>query len=185
MSLYQGIRDCTFKNLISNTLKLGNLKLKYIEILTNESSLKLYDQAFTHHSYDPLNNYEYLEFLGDSTINKSIVWYLSRRYPELNKKSGVQILARLKINMVSKQRFSEIADSLNFWDFISCDNDMRLTQKKSLLEDTLESFIGVTEKLIDDLFRRGSGYDIVYNIIETLFNRTNIYLIIMVHVFES
>ena len=44
-------------------------------------------------------NYEPIEILGDSIVNCCIVWYLSRRFPQLNCQDGVKIIARLKIDM--------------------------------------------------------------------------------------
>ena len=67
--------------------------------------------------------------------------------------------------------------NLNFWPFISAaiegterNQKYRNRNKKDLLEDVLEAFIGCTEYLLDEAFRPGVGYGIVYDILESIFN---------------
>lgn len=165
-----GDRGNSFKNMIQTILKKANLKQHYIDLLTDEDSLIIYGTAFTHQSIDSLNNYEFMELLGDQTINKSIVWYFSRRFPELNCPEGVKIISRLKIKYVGKKKLALLAEPLGFWDFISADVAIKKTQKKPLLEDVFEAFIGTTEYLIDSKIRQGAGYSICYDIIANVFD---------------
>lgn len=176
VELYHGPRDQSFKEVIVNTLRMGHIKQKYIDLLTDEEGMKLYSQLFTHSSYDPVKNYEFFEHLGDATANKCIVWYFSRRFPQIFCPEGVKISARLKINYGSRASFSPIADSLGFWPFISASVKSRGEDKKPLLEDTFESFIGGTEYLIDTRIRVGAGYSIVYDIIASIFDKKEVSL---------
>jgi dsRNA-specific ribonuclease len=173
---YFGKRDESFKNMLKNILQRGNIKPKYIELLLNEDGMRLYSKIFTHSSIDPNNNYEFYETLGDSTANKCIVWYLSRRFPELNCPEGVKVIARLKIHLVSKDTFFAFAQSLNMWPFISAMTDIRQTKMKKVLEDVFEAFIGATELLIDEKIKQGVGYSIVYNIIASILDQVDISL---------
>jgi dsRNA-specific ribonuclease len=132
--------------------------------------MKLYGQAFTSPSVDQMNNYESLEILGDATANKAIVWYFSKRFPQLNCAKGVKILSRLKINYVSKSSFSSIAERLGFWKFITVSVNLRERMRKKLLTDVLEALIAAVEENINQRIRNGIGYAICYNIIESLFN---------------
>ena len=116
---FYGKRGKEFKTLIQDILRKGNLRAEYIDLITDEEGMRLYSQAFTDSSVDEKNNYEVLEFLGDSTVNNSVVWYLFRRFPQLNCPEGVKVLARLKINLVSKERYYRFASGLNFWNYIS------------------------------------------------------------------
>lgn len=164
-------RGESFKNMIINILKTrSKLKDKYIEKITDDEGMKLYECAFTHPSIDEKNNYEFYELLGDSTVNKSIVWYLMRRFPHLHNPQGVCIVARLKICLVSKKTLSSLCEQLHVWDFISCDAETRNTKMKKTLEDVFESFMGVTEYLIDYKILQGTGYSFCYNMISSLFN---------------
>jgi dsRNA-specific ribonuclease len=59
---------------------------------------------------------------------------------------------------------------LGFWPYISASEDDRLRKKKDKLEDCVESFIGCTEYLLDNAFRPGVGYAIVYDILSNIFD---------------
>lgn len=169
--IYSGPRNASFKNMLTNILKQSKLKQKYISELTDEKSLQIYDQAFTAASANPIKNYEIYEQIGDLTVNKFIVWYAYKRFPQLECPLGVKVVARLRINYGSRQSFSEIAEKLNFWPFISADEEERSRKKKDLLEDALEAFIGCTEQILDKKYRPGVGYGIVYDILSSIFDK--------------
>lgn len=174
--LYIAPRGEAFNCLIKSILELGKLKKKYIDLLTNEHNIKIYSQVFTHPTVDSETNYEFFEILGDQTVNKSIVWYLSRRYPFLQSPLGVKIISRLKINLVAKKTFADIGYNLKLWDFVSVDEETRQNRMKKTLEDVFEAFFGATEYILDSQIRNGVGYAICYNIIENLFNDIRISL---------
>lgn len=142
----------------------------------DEESMKIYSDAFTHISIDSDRNYEYLEILGDVTCNKSIVWYIKDRFPQLQNSEGVKVIARLRINLVSKKNFSIIADQLGFTEFISCEKDIKDQKGKSILEDVFEAFFGATELLIDKMISPGAGYSICYRIIKNILDEQYISL---------
>lgn len=181
--IYRGPRDERFKQFISGLLEKGKLKKKYHDMLINDKSLKQYGIAFTAASADNVNNYERFEQLGDVTANKFIVWYAYKRFPQLDCTKGVKVVARLRINYGAKETFAPLAESLGFWDYITCVEDgdargvkYRNRNKKDLLEDTFEAFLGCTEYLLDNMFRPGVGYGIVYDILTEIFNTLDISL---------
>jgi len=176
LTVYHGSRGEDFKNLIYSLLKKGNLKDKYIEPLLDEDSMKVYDTVFTAESANPENNYQVFEQLGDVTANAFIVWYMYRRFPQLMCTEGVKVVARLRINYGSKQSFAKIAESLGFWPFISATDKEKSSNKKSLLEDTFEAFIGATQYLLDNQFINGVGNTIVYDILKNIFDGMDISL---------
>lgn len=155
------------KNLISNT----RLDSKYIDILTDNDSMKYYKKAFTHSSYNNMDNYEVYEQLGDITVNKFLVWYFHNKFPMLNNSFGVKIIARLRIKYGSKQFLSELANSYNFWDHILITETISNGKKMSVLEDVFESFIGVTEYIINRRLYNGLGYICCYNILQSYFDK--------------
>lgn len=174
--IYRGSRGLDFKNMIVSFLNKGNLKDKYIQLLTNTNSMETYDKVFTANSADSVNNSEIFELIGDTSVNKFIVWYMYRRFPQLNCVQGVKVLARLKINYGSKQSFSSISESLGFWPYITASEEERSKRKKPLLEDTLEAVIGSVEYLIDSKVRLGAGYAIIYDILSKIFDEKEISL---------
>jgi dsRNA-specific ribonuclease len=176
-NLYLGSRGSDFKDMIIGLLQRGRLKAKYINALTDKKSMESYGQAFTATTADPVNNYERFEQIGDVSANKFIVWYAYRRFPQLDCTDGVKVVARLRINYSAKQFFGPLGEKLGFWPFISAEEDgdernkyYRNRNKKDLLEDCLESFIGCTEYLLDKKFRPGVGYGIIYDILSDIFD---------------
>jgi dsRNA-specific ribonuclease len=176
VEIYSAPRGNSFMQKIKTLLKMGKLKKEYISLLTDDEGMELYRNAFTHISADENNNYEYLEQLGDVTVNKAIVWYLSRRFPKLNCPQGVKIIARLRIKLVSKKSFSDFGIKLRLWEFVSAEVGVKQNEKKAVLEDVFESFFGATELLIDQKIRQGAGYAICNNIIVKLFDDIEISL---------
>lgn len=169
--IYYGARDDSFKSMLFNVLKQGNLKAKYVDVLLSEENLNEYSKAFTAKTANEYDNLEVYEQLGDVTANKFIVWYMYKRFPKLRCPEGVKIVARLRINYGAKQSFFQIAQSLGFWDFISASATQRGREMKALLEDTFEAFIGVTEFLLDSHFGiDGVGNSIVSNILTSIFD---------------
>ena len=181
--VYNGSRGDDFTMMIVKLLKKGKLKRQYLNMLVSKESLKQYGYAFTAKSADKDNNYERFEQLGDVTANKFIVWYVYRRFPQLDCTEGVKVAARLRINYGAKAFFGKLGEELGFWPFITAQIEgternmyYRNRNKQDLLEDCLEAFIGCTEYLLDKAFRPGVGYAIVYDILENIFNSIDISL---------
>jgi dsRNA-specific ribonuclease len=170
-----GIRGAPFKQFIQSLLTRMNLSQKNIDILTNTDNIRFYEHAFTHKSIDEHNNYEFYEFLGDVTCNKIIVWYLKNRFPFLNNTKGVKVLARLKINYVSKKTFYGWSLELGFEKYISYDLETKMKYDMDILEDCLEAFVGVSELLIDKIFN-GSGYFFCYRFLTSILDKEYISL---------
>ena len=170
-----GKRGKEFKEFISSLLRRTKLKESNINLLTNSKHIQCYEQAFTHKVIHPIDNYEFFEILGDVTCNKAIVWYLKDRFPFLNNSDGVKVIARLKINLVSKDSFSTWARELGFLDYISFDMETKMKKESDVLEDCLEAFVGTTEYLIDSIFNCG-GYYICQRFIKSILDKQDISL---------
>ena len=105
----------------------------------NFKNLDLLERALTHKSYDSINNYEKLEFLGDRVLGLVISKKLLELYPE--EREGV--LDKKLASLVNKNSCFKIFNSLEIHEFILIGN----TKKKNLLEnkiisDCSESIIG-------------------------------------------
>lgn len=174
--IFTGNRGQKFQKLIAGILKRGGLGSDNIAKFTNEKHMAIFSQAFTAVSADPEVNYEMYEQLGDATANKCIVWYMYRRFPQLNTPLGVKVVARLRINYGARQTFNEIGDRLGFWEFISASVDDRARNKKDLLEDCFESICGAVESVVDNDSRPGVGGTIVYNFLKSVFDEIPISL---------
>ena len=93
----------------SNFLKLQ----KKINIRFND--LNLLKKSLTHKSFDSINSYEKLEFLGDRILGLVISEKLLEIYPEENEGSLDKKLASL----VNKNKCLEIAKSISLENYIS------------------------------------------------------------------
>lgn len=167
--MYRGNRTQAFRAFLKTVLSYGNLKEDIIDnVLLDDYGMSLYNSVFTHSTSDSVNNYESLEFLGDTTLNKSIAWYLSKRFPQLNCQAGVKVITRLKINLISKKSFAGFAKHLGFWPFVSCDEETRQNKMDKVCEDVFEAFFAATEIILDNKYHIGVGYNFCYNLIATL-----------------
>lgn len=172
-----------FYEFIRSVLERANLGPKYLDEFTDRASMVEFTKAFTHKSVDPVENYEFYEILGDSTTNKVVVWYFIRRFPEVfNDAKGkggnmgpVAIMARLKQNGVSKTTYAQFSETLGFWDYIRRTEEENKNRRK-IMEDVFEAFCGCLELLVDSKVTMHSGYGIVYKIMKTLMDKTEVSL---------
>lgn len=166
-----------FKEFIIQMLKRSGLRDRYIKkIWSNNENMEYYEQAFTHSSVNEKENYEFFEIIGDVTCNKIIVWYLKDRFPNLQNADGVKVIARLRINLVSRKSFSKIAENLGFEKFIKCEEEIFEQKGKNILEDVFEAFFGVTEYILDKEIYSGSGYGICFRIMKNILDEIKISL---------
>ena len=124
--------------------------MKPINELLNGFNLKannvaLFEKAFTHSSFNAdaktkHNDYERLEFLGDSVIGLVVTEVAYLLHPELSQGP----LTKLKSSLVSTRALAKYARKFNFPEYIRVGNSFSNDISKSdhILEDVFESFIG-------------------------------------------
>tara|TARA_B100001029_G_C15046677_1_gene447658 strand:- start:1110 stop:1781 length:672 start_codon:yes stop_codon:yes gene_type:complete len=118
---------------------------KYINKLEQNLKFKinkpeLYNDAMTHKSFDKLNNYEKLEFLGDRVLGLCISKKLLEIFP--NEKEG--ILDKKLASLVNKNMCYEIGKELKLDKIIKIGN-LRLKNQiieKKIISDSCEALIG-------------------------------------------
>lgn len=167
-NFYNAPRDKSFVSFILNLLGrvhfLTDLKLE-------QSDIKIFEMAFTHPDVksDISENYELLETLGDNTINKCVLWYISNRFPQLNSPDAIDILTKLKISIIKSSSYSELANQLGFFNFISHDiMSLSILYKRSILEDVFEAFFAAIEMVIDKKYKQGMGYISCYKLLASI-----------------
>lgn len=143
-----------------------------LEKVTSGACMKLYEKAFVHPEVDQNENYEDLEMLGDTTVNKAIVWSFYERFPELKTPMGFKILARMKITYISKETFQFIGEKkLGFEPYLKVPRSMMEEgQRFKAFTDVFEAFIAATEMIFDANFKIGVGYAVAYNIVKNVFS---------------
>ena len=173
--IYYGPRDDSFKDFLIKIFKYADVEEAYLNKYINNETIPLFNMAFTSSSADEQNNYEFFEQLGDATIGKFIVWSSYEKFPQLRgKPEAVEIVARMKIILGSKDNLSQIAEDLGMWIFISASEELRHRSKKKLLEDVFEALIGVIEFIIYDgsvsnRSHHGLAYQLAYDLLLKLF----------------
>lgn len=132
--------------------------------------------AFTTREYDNDKNYEFFEQLGDLSINKFIVSYMGKRFPQLKSSAGVGVLASLRMSYGSKDVLSKFCEKYGMDKYIRCTQEEMIDRNKfrDILEDVFEAFFGALEYSIDEIWYYGLGYIIVYNILKTMFDELEI-----------
>ena len=136
--------------------KLNNLQKKINIKFKNLNYLK---KSITHKSYNPTNNYEKLEFLGDRILGFVISKKLIELYPE--KKEG--ILDKKLASLVNKNKCLEVAKFIGLEKFILVGNkNSKSKVENKIIADSIEALIGaiyydkgfeVSEKFILNMWK--------------------------------
>ena len=138
--------DDKFRDFVKDLLKNhSGLNDETIDILTDPTGLDLFQKAFTSKTFSPLNNYEQLEFIGDTIINDAVSLFLFNKYPDYT----VEWLTYIKHSIISSLGLSTVATELNFWSHIRYKLEGKVNEKEKLLEDVLEAFVGALRQVID------------------------------------
>ena len=110
---------------------------KKINIKFKNSNLLI--KSLTHKSFDSVNNYEKLEFLGDRVLGLVLSKRLLEIYP--NEKEGS--LDKKLASLVNKKRCVEISNYLSLKDYVLVgDNKDNSKIENKILADTVESIVG-------------------------------------------
>ena len=105
----------------------------------NFHNQKLLTKCFTHKSYNPVENNEKLEFLGDRVLGLVISQNLLKFFP--NDKEGD--LDKKLASLVNKKQCAIIAKDLSLQEYILIKNSNNKTNiENKVLSDCLESVIG-------------------------------------------
>jgi len=178
------LRDTLYKLLIER----GNLRADIVNSFLNLDVLEVYKEAFTHISISPEHNYELWETLGDGIAKGFLRFYAVRRFPEIAESSrSSETLTNIGKNYESMGYFSVMYDYLNLQSVSAYREELihihpkhsidrehgdfvMIDLTKSIKEDILEAFFGVTQYLIDGKIQLGMGNAICYNIFSSLFD---------------
>ena len=136
--------------------KLINLQKKINIKFKNLNNLK---KSITHKSFDSVNNYEKLEFLGDRILGFVISKKLIELYP--HEKEG--LLDKKLASLVNKNKCLEVAKTISLEKFILVGNkNSKAKVENKIIADSIEALIGaiyydkgfeVVEKFILNMWR--------------------------------
>ena len=115
------------------TEKLNNLQKKINIKFKNISYLK---KSLTHKSFDSINNYEKMEFLGDRILGFVISKKLIELYP--NQKEGT--LDKKLASLVNKNKCLEVAKIIGLEKFILVGNkNSKSKVENKIIADSIEA----------------------------------------------
>lgn len=154
-----------FRSYIKNLLIEATIDSEeYQDILLAPEPLSVFQKAFTDPTYDPVNNYEVLEFIGDGIFDAVYSQYVPKRFgDELQKivsKKGTNEGGLSKVKRYLKQgKFqAELALNLDMWKYVLADEKTKDTNRNKTLENVMEAFIGALAENIDRYIYDGFGY---------------------------
>lgn len=127
-------------------------------------NIKLFELAFTHSSFNNdaktvHQDYERLEFVGDSIINFVVADLAYNEHTEMSQGA----LSKLRASIVQSKALASKASKLNFDDYIRLGHSLPENTRNSsrILEDVFESFVGAI--YLDQ------GIDFTYFFVKKLF----------------
>ena len=108
-----------------------NVKFKKIEYLK---------KAITHKSFDPINNYEKLEFLGDRILG----FVISKKLIELYNDEKEGVLDKKLASLVNKDKCIEVAKQIGLDKFILVGNkkNKKFKVENKIISDSVEALLG-------------------------------------------
>ena len=119
---------------------MNSIKSLQKKIKIDFKNEKILLQAITHKSFDPNNNYENLEFLGDRVLGLVVSKKLYEIYP--NEKVGS--LDKKLASLVNKNKCLEVGNKLNLKEFVITGNSKlgKNIVENKIISDCCEALIG-------------------------------------------
>ena len=119
---------------------MDKIKILQKKIKIDFKNEKILLQAITHKSFDPNNNYENLEFLGDRVLGLVVSKKLFELFP--NEKVGS--LDKKLASLVNKNKCLEVGNLLNLKEFVITGNSKssRNIVENKIISDCCEAIIG-------------------------------------------
>ena len=164
----------SFFNYLTNLLTLFIDDKKAVDIMTTDKNLKkLWLKAWTHETYDIIENYETLEIIGDGNVGYSFISFIFNKDPSVDEGE----LTALKSKACDKNAFRQISWELKMDKWLRMGGDAK--SNTNTAEDVVESFCGVLQiagsyylennKTIN--YIPGAGIKYIYNFIEFLYGK--------------
>ena len=103
--------------------------------------IELLEQALTHRSYARADNYERLEFLGDSVLNLVISKYIYQRFTDASEGE----LSRLRASLVKEATLARVAREMDLGEHLLLGSGELKSggyRRTSILADAMEAIIG-------------------------------------------
>lgn len=138
-------------------------------IFQPEAVNKFWIPAFTHRNYDAHQNYESLEYFGDSTLKYNFNKYIRHRfYGQTIPESTATWLLN---EYMSEDNQPEFAEKMGLQHLLH-HNEKTVSNK--IKEDLFEAFAGALDETVDKYIFLGAGSVYVYNMLAIFFDKIHI-----------
>lgn len=118
------------------------------EALLTEPALRQWQNVFTSDSYDPVNNYQLFEIIGDAVLNDAFLNYMVDLYPD--SVNTANLTRSLNYYMSYKYQV-ELGQKMGLDKMIL--TNKTLTDKTT--EDVFEAFFGALQRITDNIMING------------------------------
>lgn len=160
----------------------------HVEIDTVNQVLEKYKndwiKTFTHWSSNQQDHYDIFEKFGDINLEKSLVFYLYRRFASNleDNTSGVKVyesIGTLKSTRGLSKMFDILDNTFSLSKVIQYSKDLQYKKQGKIMivsfdnhmkEDIVEALLGCIEYVFDSFISKGAGYVVVYNCVSRLFD---------------
>jgi dsRNA-specific ribonuclease len=144
---------------------------RIIDQYFSPSNMKIWQQAFTHKTFDAQDNYEQLEHEGDRVLSLVFTTYVIDLF-NLNKKEiSESIITNLKNHYMSKSQQAPLAEKMELTKIVRY---RHIKLSTSIAEDVFEAFFGALYRvgnsvIVDTVPKFGKGFVDCYSLITNLF----------------
>lgn len=146
------VRDgaTNYKTLLETLLEIGGAKKETITLLTSEKYVTMFKLAFVHKSRNPDQNYQRVEFLGDTIVNFIIALYL---FEQKKSDTHAQLTNRKHKMVASKFLGDSFIMTTGVYKLLdppyeSVMKGLKEEEKKKLSGDIFEAMIGMLFNII-------------------------------------
>lgn len=143
----------------------GNVKSEMADALLTTEVMRMFEKAFVSKLTDSFDNYEMIEFTGDSFLKAYSAKFITTRFPMVQ---NPEWLTRLRQFYEKGSTLATIAHGEGFDRFVVVPPKMVRTLDnepyRATLEDVFEAFIGTVVTAFDRVHPDGVGYAVGKNI---------------------
>jgi dsRNA-specific ribonuclease len=150
--------------MLARVLEYANIKPEYAEYIAENDGDSLFKSIV---ELNP-DLYPFYKMLGNATLNKCVVSYMPQRFPVLQHPSRVNVLAPLKIHIISNEIVSERFNEIFNISAIIPAAAEELRRDKSPINSMFKAILGCVESVVDKNIKEGLGYRVCYNLIKNL-----------------
>lgn len=166
-------------NFVKSLLRIANPTPNFVErVLVQPDVAKRFENAFTHKSFDPENNYDLYRIKGEVVVNEFVAFYIFERFPRMR---VLKFITRCKHNIFNRRQLASIFLKCGLGDYLRVGEEMasKITTLKpesqehlTPLEGAAMGFFGcLGDVMVNDLdLARGTFIDFAFRILRGLFD---------------